>query len=115
MKNINQLKQEIKQLENISSAEIAEMKPAVYKRHLKKMELLRHLVKYLETNPTKDFIEKDTTRLETVISAKMLEFPVDDYHKLAKKEVDKLRKEHESKYGIGKLRTQLKTLRYLLQ
>jgi len=109
MKNIADVKKEIKNAENTS---LADMKPAEISRHKKKLELLRFTLKYLETNPPADFMVNELGRLERIITAKMLEFSAGE--RLPKKEVAKLKKEHETKYGIPKLRTQLRTLRFIL-
>jgi hypothetical protein len=114
MKDIKTLLLEIREIENMSSVDKSELKPAALNRLKKKLELLKHLVKYLETSPSVEFIKSEIQRIEIVISAKMLEFPESDYGRLSKKDVAKLRKEHEKQYGIPKLRNQLKTLRFLL-
>lgn len=99
----------------MSSVEIKEMKPAAYRRILKRLSLLRLMVKYLETGPTEEFVLAEIKRCENLVSVKMKEFRSDEYADLPKKEVSKLKKAHENKYDLSKYRTQIRTMRLLFK
>lgn len=117
MKNKKDVQKEISTIENTPQVEINEMKPAAWRSTKKKLELLRTMVKYLDTNPTEAFVESEIKRLEKTVSSKMKEFDVSHYEEagMAKKEITKLKKAHEAMYGLGKLRTQVRNLRVLLK
>lgn len=119
MKNLNDVQKEIRAIENLSTAEIAEMKNATWKRMKKKLELLRLLVIYLETNPTEEFVKAEIKRVESIVSekTKVFDFRKAEYIELgvAPKEITKLKNKHESLYDIKKMRTQVRNLRMLLK
>lgn len=116
MKTINDVKKEIGVIENLPKVEILEMKPVVWRRLKKKLELLRILVIYLETNPTEQFVLSEMKRLEKLISAKMKEFAKDELVEkgVSAKEITKLKNKHEAKYDLKKMRTHVRTLRLLI-
>lgn len=111
MKTINDIKGEIKAIENTPVSDIKEMKPAKWKRELKRLELLRLLVIYLETNPKEEFIKSEIDRLEVIMNNRA--FDPDEFEKLPQKEITRLRNEHETKFEIKKMRQQQKVLKYL--
>lgn len=115
MKSITDIKKEIRQIESISSDEKNELKPAAWRKLKKHLKLLRLMEKYLFTKPTETFVVNEVGRLEKIITAKMSEFKPEKYEELPRKAVTKLRKDHEKKYDIPKLRTQIRTLRFLLK
>lgn len=83
------------------------------------MVTLRWTLKYLETQPTDNFVKSEIERVEGIVIAKSSEFQKvseeREYEKLVKKEVSKLKKEFEKQYNIPKLRTQIRNLRFVLK
>ena len=117
MKNLENVKREIGDIENTSKVEIKEMKPTTWRKQLKKLELLRLLLKYIETSPTEKFVRDEIERLEFTITLKSQEFDSSKYEErsVPKKEISKLKKAHEAIYGLSKMRAQVRTLRMLLK
>ncbi len=113
MLTLTEINSEIKSIEGLSWDEIKDMKKGEYSRLQKRLDLLRTLKSYLETSPAQEFIDSELNRLETLINAKMIEFDPDKYEKLTKKEVTKLKKDHEKMYNIPHFRSQVRALRIL--
>jgi hypothetical protein len=112
MPTIKSIQQQIKVL--VDELETQEMKKAVKTRMLKKVAFLRACIKYIETNPTTEFIKQEQTRIEKFITAKAEEFDRNVNPEATKKIVTKERKDFEKMYEIPKKRIQLRTLRFLL-
>lgn len=109
MLKIADINKEIKQLESLHR----DTDEKELKRAKKKVQLLITCRMYLQSKPDRAFIEKEIKRLENRINLIASEFA--DPVLADKKTASKLRKEHESEYGVGHLRTQLRTLRMILK
>lgn len=72
---------------------------------------------YLETEPTQYFIDKEVNRLTESIRKRESDieetFSKPEYSKFTKPALTKLKKAREKEFSLTKLRTQLKTLKYL--
>ena len=117
MKTIKELQEELADIKYKIQNE--EMKPAVEKRLRKRIPFLKLCVSYLESNPDKAYLKKEVDGIEAKIDSLMSRFPIEKYEKqeppLTKPEISKLRKIHEKEYQIPHMRTQVRTLRFLLK
>lgn len=100
----------IKELESqikVISDEIfnTQLKKADETRLRNKISFLRQCIMYLKSNPSAEFVCSEINRLDKKISAIMSRVP-DSFNKESLKEFKKM-------YDIPKLRTQLRTLRFL--
>jgi hypothetical protein len=112
MVKIKKVKDEAAEVRNRLEKE--ELKPAQRSRLKKRLQFLQICVRYLESTPNEYFINKQLEDVELKITRRMKLFVLEDEEKLAKKEVSKMRKEHEKKYEVPHLRDQARALRYLL-
>jgi hypothetical protein len=108
MKTIQEIKNEIRELERTPQGEL---KSAEFKKILTKIDNLKTLVKYLETNPCEKFIEKEIERLKNRITKTQVGFvsqwePDTKYYK-------KERANYLKEMGVPKLRQQLQSLLFL--
>jgi len=120
MKSIKQLQKEVnKYLDIMSSTKNGnENARKEYKKAEKKLLYFKKLVLYLETNPKKEFIEKEIERISNIINS-ILESYVepDDEHKkiMTKSSLTKMKKDYEKMHNVPKLRNFLSTLIYIIK
>lgn len=111
MKTIKAIGEEITDIKY--KIEHEEMKPAIEKRLRKRIPFLKMCIAYLESGATKEFVLSELKKVDEKIDRRMNLFVLKDEEKLTKKEVSKLRKEHEKLHEVKHLRDQLKALRFL--
>jgi hypothetical protein len=106
------IKKEISDIEHRILHE--EMKPATEKKLRNKIPHLNHLIRYVESEPSPEFIKSEIERIEAKINLRMAGFDTESIKDWAKKDFNKVKKEYEKFHEIPKLREQVRTLRYLL-
>jgi hypothetical protein len=114
MKKIEDIQVELRNIKY--KIEETELNPAKEKRLRKRIPFLKHCIMYLESNPDTNFVKSEITKVEEMINRRMNLFVLDNYESAGvdKKTVNKLKKEHEKKYDVPKLREQVRTLRFIL-
>lgn len=121
MKTVQEVNEEINdisltlQAERGRKSEDKLFKPAEVNRMKKRIAWLKEIKMYLETQPTAAFIKKECERLENSISLRMMYFVLDGAESLPKTTITKLKRDHEKKHDIPKLRQQVKTMRFILK
>ena len=121
MKTIQDCKKEIAEISDILMAEKNRrsddktLKKAQVSKLNKRLQFLRFCIRYLETNPDHLFIRKEITKVEEMITRRMILFVLDDAESKPKSLVNKLKKQHEKKYEIPKFREQVRTMRFILK
>ena len=89
-----------------------------YKRNIqKRVEFLRQMQFYLETNPTIDFLQKQYDKLSNKIDCIDKEY-FDNYEWASKLDVitrRKTRNTFDEMYDVKKIKNQMKSLKYLLK
>ena len=105
------LASKIKQLELTDDAK--NLKKA--KRSRVKLKQLNEYQMYLETNPSKEYLEKEVSKIFNLLLAidKLYVLP-ENHEKLTKGVLSKLRKPFDDTHGVPKLKKQLAALKYLL-
>lgn len=109
MKSLKQLKEELSQLEKYGQVK---MKPAEKKRHVAQVNFVRLCISYIESKPNPEYLKKEMERLknriEKIHSGFRSNYEQDTkYYKEAKKNYLK-------EMNIAQVRSQIKTLNYLL-
>ena len=116
MKTVADVKQEMqKHQEIIDVARLSAMSPDQFKEvkyALERMEFLKEVYLYMQSNPTEEFITRQRDEIVDRINRRMLEF--NPPRNAVQKIVRKMKVEHEKKYEIPKLRNQLMALEYIL-
>jgi cation transport regulator ChaC len=116
MRTIIQIKGEIQGIE--TRIKRGEYKGNEKSKLYKQIENLRACILYLETEPRAEFVGKESEDLNKIIQRKqgVIDdfFGSEEYQKMTKSALSKLKKEHEKTHNLPKLRTQLDTLNYLL-
>lgn len=117
MKDIPSINQEINDITFRLTKSTEELKKGEENKLRKRIPFLKHCIMYLESGPNPQFLKAEISKVETKINLRMGQFPLDQYQSdgVDKKTVSRLRREHEKKYEIPKLREQVRTLRYLLK
>lgn len=92
------------------SEEIKEggLKQVQVSRRKNRIEFLKHVKLYLESDPKEQFIDLEIDRLQNKIAVLSNRFNRDDY-----KDPTTAFKKYEKDFDIPKMRTQLRTLRYI--
>lgn len=109
---LSDVREEIKILQKVDKADVRRAK-ALKKR----IPVLNQCMMYLESEPTESFIRQEISRVENKITLRMNQFPLDHYQQtnVDPRTVNKLKRDHEKKYDVPKLREQVRTLRFLLK
>lgn len=108
IESINAEKQELlKELEGEERARIVS-------KIKEKLDLLKVCVMYLRTDPKEDYLISEEKRISTMIQTRIEMFDEKKYDKLVKSEVSKIRNAFYKGWDIPHLKTQLKTIQYLL-
>jgi len=113
MRTIKQVEEEVKEIEHRLKTE--ELKKSVSTKLRKKIQYLRHCIMYIETSPSPAYMKEEIKKVETKIGLRMAQFVLEGVEAMPKSVVSKLKREHEKKYEVPKLREQIKTLRYILK
>lgn len=106
-------------VQQLISEKLAETDVLTEKQKARKTRLtnevvyLRKVVLHLETGPTKEFIENEVNRLENRLR-KIEEHYISPSGRLSTKQLSEYRKGFEKQWGIDKIKTQLKTLNFIL-
>ena len=108
-KEIDNILSEIKEAGKIDSKESGKLE----RKLKKKLQYLKTCLLYLETRPTKTFLEKEKDRLLNRINLiqKQLEIP----ENVARSEATKIRSKFEKQWDVPKLKTHLSTINFLLK
>jgi uncharacterized membrane protein YheB (UPF0754 family) len=112
MKTIKQLQKEIDEI--VTRLQKEELKKNVQTKLRKQIQFLRFCIKYIETQPAKDFLVTELSSIEKKITLRMNAFDESKYSNIARSEVSKIRKEYEKMHEIPKLKTRIKTIKFLL-
>lgn len=113
MRTIKQVNEEIKEIEHRLKTE--ELKKSVSTKLRKRIQYLKHCVMYIETNPSPQYMKDEIKKVETKVNLRMAQFVLEGVEAMPKSVVSKLKREHEKKYEIPKLKEQIKTLKYILK
>jgi cobalamin biosynthesis protein CbiD len=113
MKTIPDLK--LKRAKLLAEATHKDTKPAQTKRLIKQMEVVDECIKYLETKPSEDFVNKEFERVKKTIELRMSGFNEQDpkLTRMSPRDVTKMRNEYKKMYDIPKLKQQLSALELL--
>lgn len=108
MKKLQELNKEIKDIESL---ETRGEKASVIKRRGKRVAFLKFCVKYLETQPSIDFIKKEKGRISGIVDSVQ-----SGYTSYIGVNTDprKWKAEYNKETGLMKLKEQLRTLNFLL-
>lgn len=112
MKTIKQLQKEIEEIKQ--SLEINQFTTVVKNRHLNRIAFLKTCIMYLQANPERAFVHSELTRCEEKLKLRESAFDESKYADVTRSQLTKLRNEHEKTYDIPKLKTEIKTLEFLL-
>lgn len=113
MRTIKQVNEEIKEIEHRLKTE--ELKKSVSTKFRKRIQYLKHCVMYIETNPSPQYMKDEIKKVETKVNLRMAQFVLEGVEAMPKSVVSKLKREHEKKYEIPKLKEQIRTLKYILK
>jgi len=93
--------------------EVAKRQRGIIKRGKKKIEEYTFFMRYIETNPTKDFLEKESTRLCNRINLLSENLKPIGETNMSKSVYSKYKKDYEKELDIPKLRKQLAAVNFL--
>jgi predicted transcriptional regulator len=115
MKTKEKIQEEINQLTDEVVKKQQENPEKSYSRMFKKIEQLRFVKKYAETNPSPEFLNSEVERIEKIIDSKNAQFN-DWVENLLPGSVRE--KEYRTVFnrevGINKLKEQLRTINFLI-
>lgn len=82
-------------------------------KNLKEIDFLNTLIKYLESGASEEFVKKEATRVGGILETHRVRME-SHINTTDPKLISYWKKEYETEHGLGKLKTQYKTLEYLL-
>ena len=82
-------------------------------KNLKEIDLLKTLIKYLESGASEDFVKKEAERVGKILETHRVKME-SHINTTDSKLISDWKKEYETEHGLVKLKTQYKTLEYLL-
>lgn len=127
MKTVQFFKDEITKLRDESAAatknlnapkvdeKYAKQLRGTIKRNKKKVDDYTFLMRYVETNPTKDFLKKEEERITNRINKFMETYVPLPEESFSKKQCAVHKKNYEKEMGIPKLRKQMTAINFLLK
>jgi predicted RNase H-like nuclease (RuvC/YqgF family) len=109
MKSLKQLKDELSQLEKDGQVK---MKPAEKKRLETQIRFVKMCIAYIESKPDPEYLNKEIERLKNRIEK--IHSGFHSYHEPHSKYYKEAKKDYLKEMNISKVRSQIKTLSYLL-
>ena len=100
-----------KEITELLATDIADLKKVQIKRIGNRIQFLRTVLAYLKSNPSEEFLKKETvrirTRLEKINQGASCFIPPSNI------KIEKAKAFYEKEYGVKSLKTQLATLRFI--
>jgi len=119
MKNANDIKKEISDLhaEIIFLDKSDDKKDVALRKKLRaKLPQLKQYLLYLETNPTREYLEKESARLSNRLNEiEEKHNPVRNPERFTRSQVSIMKKAFEREWDLPKIRKQLKAINYILR
>jgi hypothetical protein len=108
MRTIEEINREIKEIrDNVKSAQ------KTTSAQKSRVEFLKQMKSYLETNPKEEFVRSESERIKNLIDSKSSQYEI--WLQTTINKGGKLRDTFETEMGIPSLRQQLKTLNWILK